>query len=123
MLIELILNLRFQVEALDATTLATALNAHDVIRRRKAIPYIPRTLLEEIEELRDKRNFEKEAYGVEVTPEWYCLERLAFRVSAAVVDLASKIVDLHEETFDRQLPQLIKKQKLFCGRPNRATRT
>jgi hypothetical protein len=71
-------------------------------------------LIEEIEDLRAKLSFEQDAYDEVVTPNWYILERLSFRMCAILVGLSSRIVDLHVETFDQHLASLVKKKNYFA---------
>jgi hypothetical protein len=112
-LIELSLNLRNQVEALNETALGLAFNDHSVQNRRNGNQFVPKRLIEEIEDLKKKLSFEREAFGEEVTQEWFCLERMAFRLCASISELSTKIVELHQQTFDHPLQALLDAKHYF----------
>jgi hypothetical protein len=112
-LIEYVLSLGGNIEALDAVTLATAFNDHGSANHRNLNQYVPRSLIEEIEDVQKKLLFEQRALGVEITQQWFCVERLAFRMCSVIVLLSEKLVDLHEETFDRPLKKLVAEKNYF----------
>ena len=114
-LVEFILSVRNEVEKITPEVLLQWFHDYGRISKHQGVCRLPRSLIEEIEDLRDKLGFEKDAFGNAVTPDWYIVERMAFRLCAALTKLSSMVVDLHAETFDRRLGPMVKEKNYFAA--------